>query len=75
MKLVFGKEGCEPCRKAKQLVEQEGGIYITCTPEMLQMFKDAGFKTMPIVTSVIGGYQEYAQIAANTFADLLRDMP
>ena len=74
MYLVFGKEGCEPCRKAKEAVEQKGGTYITCTPEMQQKFKEEGFKTFPIVYKFIGGYAEMAEddkVSVTTFAGFI----
>lgn len=59
MYIVYGREEhCPFCEKAKELLKEVDGIYVTLTAEQLQDFKQRGFETVPIVFKAIGGYTE-----------------
>lgn len=63
--VVFGKDGCGFCEKAKQLLDMTDSEYeyrnTTEDPKALEKFKSFGHPTYPLVFKdgvMIGGYED-----------------
>ena len=64
--IIHTKPGCSFCDKAKALLKEEGRTFkeeVFDTPDKIEAFKKAGFKTFPQVYhqgTLIGGYERLA---------------